>query len=169
MGYVEFWCKNICLQLRNCGIAELLKCWSVQEICLYCHYLMKITKQNMPETMYRASRCCRTLGNPTAYLILKCLGPKRKTPSRISQELEISRQAVSRTLRHLRDVDLVRYETKGQNKEYRIKDRLALDILGTLEQWVAKTRKKRIWDCCALPQLRNCGNIVSERLANRKH
>ena len=47
-----------------------------------------MTKQTMPETMYRASRCCRILGNPTAYLILRCLGAKRKTPGDISQELK---------------------------------------------------------------------------------
>ena len=42
---------------------------------------MKMTKHNMPETMYRASRCCRILGNPTAYLILRFLGNNRRSPS----------------------------------------------------------------------------------------
>lgn len=105
---------------------------------------MEMTKHNMPETMYRASRCCRTLGNPTAYLIMRCFGRKRKTPGQISQELEISLPAVSRTLRYLRDVDLVRYETKGQNKEYWVKDPWVLDLLDTLEQWVQRMRKKRL-------------------------
>ena len=70
---------------------------------------MMITKQNMPETMYRASRCCRVLGNPTAYLILRCLDTKCKTPSDLSEETAIPLTTISMTLRHLRQMDLVRY------------------------------------------------------------
>ena len=71
----------------------------------------------MPETMYRASRCCRVLGNPTAYLIVRSLGKVRKTPSQISKELQVPLPTVSMTLRHLREVDLVRYETKGKKRK----------------------------------------------------
>lgn len=102
---------------------------------------MKITKHNMPETLYRASRCCRLLGNPSAYLIIRHLGKKRKTPSQLSKELEISLQTVSRTLRHLRNVDLVRYVTKGKNKEYWVKDRRVLDMFNMLEAWVNRMRE----------------------------
>jgi DNA-binding transcriptional ArsR family regulator len=72
---------------------------------------MSITKTKMPETMYRASRCCRILGNPTAYLILRALGKRRITPTEISRNSELNLSTVSRTLRHLRDIDMVRYET----------------------------------------------------------
>ena len=104
---------------------------------------MKITKQNMPETLYRASRCCRVLGNPTAYLILRSLDRHRKTPGDLSREIEVSVTTVSMTLRHLRQMDLVRYETKGRSKEYWIKDRKVLKILDTLEAWVEGMRKMR--------------------------
>ena len=104
---------------------------------------MRITKQTMPETMYRASRCCRALGNPAAYLILRCLNEKRKSPSQMSAELNMSLQAVSRTLRNLRDVDLVRYETKGNSRDYWVKDEDVLKLLSTLEQWVDGMREKR--------------------------
>jgi DNA-binding transcriptional ArsR family regulator len=105
---------------------------------------MKTTKANMPETMYRASRCCRILGNPTAYLILRVLGTRRKTPTQISTALEISLSAVSFTLRQLRNVDLVRYETKGITKEYWVKDRKVLDVLHALEALTKIMRKKRL-------------------------
>jgi len=104
----------------------------------------QMTKHNMPETMYRASRCCRILGNPTAYLILRFLGHNRRTPSQISEAVEVSLPAVSITLRELRNMDLVRYETKGISREYWVKDRKALDILSTLEAWVKSVRKKRL-------------------------
>ena len=104
---------------------------------------MSITKQTMPETMYRASRCCRMLGNPTAYLILQCLGQNRKTPGELSRELRAPVSTISMTLRHLRQLDLVRYETKGNTKEYWIKERKILAILSLLEQWVESMRKKQ--------------------------
>jgi DNA-binding HxlR family transcriptional regulator len=97
----------------------------------------------MPETLYRASRCCRVLGNPTAYLILRCLDKHRKTPGDLSLEIEVSTAVISTTLRHLREMDLVRYETKGQTKEYWIKDRKILKILDALEGWVEGMRKMR--------------------------
>lgn len=105
---------------------------------------MKLTKHSMPETMYRASRCCRILGNPTAYLILRFLGKNRKTPTEISQGLRISLPAVSVTLRQLRNVDLVRYETKGISREYWVKDRKVLDVLDALEALTKVMRKKRL-------------------------
>jgi len=105
---------------------------------------MTISKQKMPETMYRASRCCRVLGNPTAYLILRCLDRSRKTPGNLSEELKIPIATVSITLRHLRHLDLVRYETRGRTKEYWIKDPKILNFLAWIEEWVESMRKKRI-------------------------
>jgi len=104
---------------------------------------MKLTKQDMPETMYRASRCCRVMGNPTAYLILRCLNTGRKTPCELSGELRIHLTTISMTLRHLRQVDLVRYETCGRIKNYWIKDQRVLRILDAIEDWVETMRLKR--------------------------
>jgi DNA-binding transcriptional ArsR family regulator len=104
---------------------------------------MKLTKHCMPETMYRASRCCRILGNPTAYLILRFLGRNRQTPSAISQGLQLSLPAVSSTLRELRNVDLVRYETAGKTREYWLKDRKVLELLDALEALTRIMRRKR--------------------------
>jgi len=104
---------------------------------------MSITKTNMPETMYRASRCCRVLGNPTAYLILRSLGAARRSPSELSDALRIRLATISMTLRHLRQTDMVRYETTGRSRQYWVKDRRVLAILDALEAWVETMRKKR--------------------------
>ncbi len=96
----------------------------------------------MPETMYRASRFCRVLGNPTAYLILRCLDAGRKTPGGLSEELHVPLTTVSMTLRHLRETDLVRYETVGKSKEYWLKDRQILRLLDALEELVELMRRK---------------------------
>jgi DNA-binding HxlR family transcriptional regulator len=102
-----------------------------------------LTKQDMPETLYRASRCCRTLGNPTAYLVLRCLDAARKTPGDLSRELRIPLPTISSTLRHLRQLELVRYETRGIRKEYWVKDAKILGVLDALEEWVERMRGKR--------------------------
>lgn len=103
---------------------------------------MTLSKQSMPETMYRASRCCRVMGNPTAYLVLRCLGSRRKTPNTLSEELHIPLTTISSTLRHLRETDLVRYETRGRSKEYWTKGHEVLQMLDTIEEWVESVRDR---------------------------
>ena len=101
-------------------------------------------KEKMPETMYRASRYCRILGNPTAYMILRSLDNTRKTPTELSKELNISVYTISMTLRNLRQVDLVRYETKGVQKKYWLKDNKIKEVFNVLEKLVERMRKKRL-------------------------
>lgn len=104
---------------------------------------MKMTKREMPETMYRASRFCRVLGNPTAYLILRRLDADRMSPTEIAEQLQISLPTVSMTLRHMREVDLVRYETVNLTKEYWVKDPKVLRIVRDIEGCVETMREKR--------------------------
>ena len=52
----------------------------------------------MPETQYRASRLCRVLGNPTAYLIITMLAKSRRTPTDLAEELRLSLKTTSETL-----------------------------------------------------------------------
>jgi len=104
---------------------------------------MLLQKENMPETMYRASRYFRILGNPSAYLIIRSLGKKRKTPSTLSEELGIILPVISMTLRNLRQVNLVRYQTKGVNKEYWVKDQGILKIFDEAEKLAERIRKIR--------------------------
>ena len=98
----------------------------------------------MLETDYRASRVCRILGNPTAYRVLKALLGERKTPSALARELGLSIHTVSFTLRSLRNVDLVRYDTRGREKIYWIKEDVISRVCGVLETFVGRVRRK-VW------------------------
>ena len=104
---------------------------------------MKNIEKEMPETMYRASRYFRVLGNPTAYMILKKIDKGWKTPSMLSKELKVSIHTISMTLRNLRQVNLVRYETKRNTKEYWIKDARIIKLLKHAEEIADKMRKKK--------------------------
>jgi len=97
----------------------------------------------MLETHYRASRFCRVLGNPTAYQIVKLLVKSKKTPTELAQKIDLSLKTISDTLRHLRQVDLVRYETKSKNKLYFLKDESLPQILLNIEAYVEKMRVKK--------------------------
>ena len=96
----------------------------------------------MPETEYRASRVCRVLGNPTAYQIIKTLYGSRRKPGEIAEKLGVSSTLISQTLRVMRNVDVVRYETRGKEKIYWIKDRSIYEICKTLEKFVVTMRHK---------------------------
>ncbi len=97
----------------------------------------------MPETHYRASRFCRVLGNPTAYQILKILCRGKRKPSELANQIGLSRKTISDTLRNLRQVDLVRYDTFKKNKVYFLKDSLIKKILVTLEGYADRMRFKK--------------------------
>ena len=97
----------------------------------------------MPETQYRASRYFRVLGNPTAYAVLRLIGTGRKTPLELSNEIGLHVSTLSATLRNLRQIDLVRYETKWKNKEYWIKDREVLKLLDHAEKIADRMRNTK--------------------------
>ncbi len=97
----------------------------------------------MSETHYRASRLCRILGNPTAYQILKILCQGKRKPSEIANQIGLSRKTISDTLRNLRQVDLVRYDTVMKNRIYFLKDNLIKKILAVLEDYADRMRLKK--------------------------
>ncbi len=97
----------------------------------------------MSETDYRASRFCRVLGNPTAYEILKLLIKSKKSPTELKNTIGLSLKTISETLRNLRQIDLVRYVTRGNAKIYFIKDRLLKNVLGYIEKYVDRMRVKK--------------------------
>jgi len=97
----------------------------------------------MPETQYRASRFCRIMGNPTAYQIIRCLIKRRRsTPSGIVEDIGLSLQTICDTLRNLRNIDVIRYETINKNKVYFLKDEKIVDILEDIERFVRRARFK---------------------------
>ena len=98
----------------------------------------------MPENEYRASRICRVLGNPTAYKIIKLLHKSKKTPSELAKEMGLSLPLTSLTLRTLRNIDLVRYDTKGNKKIYWLKEKTVSNVCRSLEQFVVRMRYKKV-------------------------
>jgi len=100
-------------------------------------------KRKMPETQYRASRVCRILGNPTAYQIIRSLSHGEKTPSMLAAEIDVSIPTVSDTLRNLCNIDVVRYETKLNERIYWLKDATVVEILDRLDAFVKHMRIKK--------------------------
>jgi DNA-binding transcriptional ArsR family regulator len=97
----------------------------------------------MLETDYRASRFCRVLGNPTAYQILKLLKKSARTPTQLSEKVGVTLKTISATLRNLRQINVVRYETQYKNKVYSLKDSSLLEILRYIEKYVDKMRVQK--------------------------
>ncbi|UCD20166.1 MAG: winged helix-turn-helix transcriptional regulator [candidate division WOR-3 bacterium] len=100
-------------------------------------------KRKMLETHYRASRFCRVLGNPTAYQILKSFVKSPRTPTELSKKLGLSLKTISSTLRNLRQINLVRYETQNKNKVYFLKDRQLPEVLRQIEKYVDRMRVQK--------------------------
>jgi len=99
-------------------------------------------RRRLPETQYRGSRLCRVLGNPTAYQVLYCLMKQPRSPSDLAEEIGLSLQTISDTLRNLRNVDIVRYDTVNKNKIYYVKDSTLFSIFKEIETFVEKMRSK---------------------------
>lgn len=96
----------------------------------------------MRETAYRASRWFRVLGNPLAYRVVVTMGARRKGVTELAGALGCPVSVISETLRHLREVDIVRYETSGRNKEYWVKDARVPVLLRQVERMVDRMRSK---------------------------
>lgn len=97
----------------------------------------------MPETEYRASRVCRILGNPTAYQVIKSLFERAKTPSELAGEIDVSVATISDVLRNLRNIDVVRYEVRTNERVYWIKKPVVVEILVQLERFVRTIRVQK--------------------------
>ena len=80
------------------------------------------------------------MGNPTAYQIVKHLAKKSATPQELAGTIGLTVQTVSDTLRNLRNVDIVRYETVRKNKVYCVKDKTVVVILKDIERLVGRLR-----------------------------
>ena len=104
---------------------------------------MKKKEESMPETWFRASQCCRVLGNPSAYRILKSLAENPATPGQLAEELGLSVSNISKTLTHMHEVHLVRYQSQGLYRVYRIKNAHCLKALREMESFVDIMRKAK--------------------------
>ncbi len=99
-------------------------------------------RRKIPELHYRSSRICRVLGNPTAYEMLRILHRKKMHPSELAEKLGLSRATISDVLRSLRQLDLVRYVTEENGKQYFVKEEAFLDVLSALEHLANRIRTK---------------------------
>ncbi|MCU0723527.1 MAG: ArsR family transcriptional regulator [Planctomycetes bacterium] len=78
---------------------------------------------DMRETPYRASRILKSLGNPKAYSLVRLLLEEGVlNVTEMCAALKRSQVAVSKVLRSLRELDLVRYQKEKQFTVYTVKD-----------------------------------------------
>lgn len=100
----------------------------------------KMKLYDMPEKWYRASRICRALANPKAYAVLKLLSQEKMlTPSQLARRLHRHPNTISSILRHLRNLDLVRYQRRGRESVYWVKEKQLFRVLASLERLVERT------------------------------
>jgi DNA-binding transcriptional ArsR family regulator len=103
----------------------------------------KLEWHDMDESLYRASRVCRVLGNPKSFQILSILrelGPA--TPTDLAPRINRTLAATCIALKSLREIDLVRYQRDGKNVIYRHKGAHVEKILATLAAFVEDVRKQ---------------------------
>lgn len=74
------------------------------------------------------------LGDPNRRQILRLLAAEEQSVGRLAAEFEISRPAVSRHLRLLREAGLVSEERRGRKRVYRLEERGAQAVHDYLEQ-----------------------------------
>jgi DNA-binding transcriptional regulator GbsR (MarR family) len=67
----------------------------------------------------------------------------KASPSELQHRIGLSLPTVSDTLRNLRNVDLVRYETKGNRKIYFLKDAMLSNLTKDIETLVQRMRVKK--------------------------
>ncbi len=101
----------------------------------------KKERAKIPEREYRASRICRILGNPTAYRALKLIGKDKKRPSELAEKLNVSVATISVVLRHLREIDILRYEVRWKERVYFLKVPEILNVLEEIEKITDKIKK----------------------------
>lgn len=83
----------------------------------------------------------QALADPIRREILVMLHETPRTAGALAEAFTVSRPAVSRHLRVLREAHLVRDTVSGREREYA----LALDALAPLEAFLAQLRRPSIW------------------------
>jgi DNA-binding transcriptional ArsR family regulator len=83
----------------------------------------------------------QALADPTRREILVMLHEAPRTAGAIADAFTVSRPAVSRHLRVLREAGLVHDTVSGREREYT----LALDALAPLEAFLAQLRRPSVW------------------------
>lgn len=98
----------------------------------------------MSEKQYRASQILRILGSPVAYRIVHCLARRRRRPSDLAKELHCAPSTIVNHLKALKLCQICRYHSvshgrTGRATEYWIRDPKIVDILRSVEEFVARS------------------------------
>ncbi len=99
------------------------------------------TTRNEPVTYRAVDAVAQALADPIRREILVMLHEAPRTAGAIAETFTVSRPAVSRHLRVLREAGLVRDTVSGREREYA----LALDALAPLEAFLAQLRGPSVW------------------------
>jgi DNA-binding transcriptional ArsR family regulator len=115
---------------------------------------MRSTARNVPVTESTTDRdVFEALADPTRRAILARLREGRQPVGQIAGGFSISRPAISRHLRILREADLVREMKAGRNRLYELNPEPLRDI----DEWLARYR--HMWQ----HQLRNLKRFVEQK------
>ena len=100
------------------------------------------TMSNNTVTYHAVDAVAQALSDPIRREILLMLHEAPRTAGVIADTFTVSRPAVSRHLRVLREAGLVRDTVSGREREYE----LALDALAPLEAFLARLRGPSVWN-----------------------
>ena len=93
------------------------------------------------------------LGDPNRRAILALLGDRGRSVQEIADALPISRPAVSRHLRLLKEAELVTEEARGTRRIYRVHEQGIEAVRGYLEQvWGEAAARFRLMAETGVPQ-----------------
>ena len=88
----------------------------------------------MKETEKRTISIFKALGSQTRYRIIQLLSKKSLCPSEIGDLLNKATTTISKHLKILRDLDVVRYSTVNKNVFYRLKKEKIFDLIKYAEK-----------------------------------
>lgn len=100
--------------------------------------------RDMGEIPYRASRLMRALSNPKAYALCRLLLERKEMDtSEMARQLGRSTAAVSKILRNLRDLNIVRYQKSGDRTWYTLKHpRQLRNLLSAAESFIREAERR---------------------------
>lgn len=84
------------------------------------------------------TRAFEGLGNPTRLRIVELLAKGERTAGQLAEAFEVTRPAVSRHLRVLRDAGIVEWRSRRQERVYRLNP----DVLDDLGRWLERMRTR---------------------------
>ena len=82
----------------------------------------------------------QAIADPTRRAILVLIAAQAMTPNALAEEVNMSRQSVSKHIRVLNECDLLEYDKQGREIYYKLK----IEKMGEVDQWLEQFRA--IWE-----------------------